>query len=276
MYSESMDDQANVTPVAQPTPPLTPEDGPVGVSSTQQISESSLDSTASTPNQPIISTTNQPDQTESVSTTQKPIDSTAQPESGTSNPHVNQENQNANIPDEKKPEESALVPGMTKPQKEVVLKEWNAASRPYKKHNRQFYSTIAVIALLIALILFFAGQTLPVAVVLAVAFLFYVLNSIPPGIVSHKITTYGIRVENTLYYWEELGRFWFTKKYGLDVLHIEVSRFPNRITLLLGDIPKEEMELNLSEVLLHETPLPTAYEKAAAWLHEKIPIDLES
>lgn len=174
------------------------------------------------------------------------------------------------------PNESALIPGFSKPVKEEVLLEWQAPSRPFKKHNRQFYTTIGVIVMLIALILFFAGQVLPVAVVLAVAFLSYVINTTQPGMVVYQLTNYGIRIEKTLYYWEEMGRFWFTQKYGQDMIHIEVAQFPNRITMLLGEMKKEDFEAIFSEILLHQEPPPTAYEKGAKWLHDKIPIDLES
>ncbi len=101
------------------------------------------------------------------------------------------------------------------------------------------------------------------------------MYSTPPSLALNKLTTYGIRVENTLYYWEEMGRFWFTRKFDTDILHIEIGRFPNRLTLLLSDIPKEDMEAILSEVLIQEVPPPTAYEKVAQWLHEKIPIAIE-
>ncbi len=173
-------------------------------------------------------------------------------------------------------EQSGLIPGMTKPVKEEVLIEWQAPVRAFKKHNRQFYSTIGVIAALIALILFFAGQVIPVAVVFSVVFLIYVMNSIEPGIITNKLTNYGVRIEDELYYWDELGRFWIKEKYGQAVLYIEVSRFPNRLTILLGDLNKDDMQAVLSEVLLNEEPAPTTYEQAAKWLHQKIPIDLES
>lgn len=168
------------------------------------------------------------------------------------------------------------IPVMDKPMPEETLLEWQAPSRPFKQRKRQYFTTIGLICVLIALILLFAGQLLPVAVIAAVFFLYYVLNSTPPGLVNHKLTTYGIWVENNLYYWDEMGRFWFTEKFGVSLLHIEVARFPNRLTLLLGDITKEDMTLVLSEVLLNQTPPPTAYEKAAQWLQEKLPIDIES
>src|SRR5688572_8191789 len=57
------------------------------------------------------------------------------------------------------------------PQQEEIVLEWDAPNRPFKKRNRQYYTTVAIIVFLISLILFFAGQFLPIAVVIAVAFL---------------------------------------------------------------------------------------------------------
>lgn len=166
--------------------------------------------------------------------------------------------------------------GFEKPQPEEELIQWQAPSRPFKKHNRQFYTTTGMIVLLVGLILFFAGQTLPMAVIIAVVFYIYVQNSIAPGLVVYKLTTYGIRVADDLYYWEELGRFWFTEQYGKPVLRIEVTRFPFRLAILLRDLNQEDMTAILSEILLNEKPPLTTYEKIARWLHEKIPLDLDS
>jgi len=164
-------------------------------------------------------------------------------------------------------------PGVQKPVQEEFLLEWEALSRPYKARTRQYFSSVLIIGLLISMILFFAGQVLPIAVVIAAVFLVYVLSVVPPGMVKHSITTFGIRVEDSLYYWEQLGRFWFSEKYGQQILHIETSRFPGRLTILLGDLSKKNMQILLSEVLVHKKPELTLYEKGAAWLQEKIPLD---
>lgn len=174
------------------------------------------------------------------------------------------------------PNQEGMFPGVNRPQVEEILFEWQSASRPFKQRNRQYFTTIGLISALIALILIFAGQMLPVAVIAAVFFVIYVLNSTPPGIITHKLTTFGIRVEDNLYYWEEMGRFWFTEKFGENILNIEISRFPNRLVMLLGNTSKEDMEMVLSEVLVNQEPPPTAYEKAAKWVQEKLPIDIES
>ncbi|MBD3279650.1 MAG: hypothetical protein GF390_02985 [Candidatus Pacebacteria bacterium] len=172
-----------------------------------------------------------------------------------------------------KRQKSRIVPGMYKPEAERTVLEWRAPSRPFQKKNRQYFTTVAVIGLLISLILFFAGQFLPIAVVVSVVFLVYVLAVIPPNQVTNKITTYGIRVEDNLYYWDELGRFWFEDKAKQRLLQIETIRFPGRITLLLNNITEEQLTEILTEVLLQEKPEQTFYEKTADWLKEKIPLE---
>lgn len=162
------------------------------------------------------------------------------------------------------------------PQKEKIALEWKAPSRPFKKHKKQYFTTILTIALLLCLILFFAGQVLTVAVVLAVAFLSYIMATIPPHTVTNSVTTLGVRNEEALYYWEELGNFWFEKKHADEVLYIEVGRFPFRLALLLGGQSKEELTELLSEVLVNQKPPLSQVEKWAAWLQKKVPLDIDS
>lgn len=171
--------------------------------------------------------------------------------------------------------ESELFPGQFVPVPEETILEWKAPSRPFKKRNRQFYTTVAIITGLISLILFFAGQFLPIAVVIAVAFLAYVLSSVPPEEVTNKITTWGIHTEEKLYYWEEMGRFWLDEKFGQRLLHVEIARFPGRLTVLLANQNEADLTQLLSEVLLNEKPKDTFYDKAAKWLQDKIPLDTD-
>jgi hypothetical protein len=174
------------------------------------------------------------------------------------------------------PETESLFPGVVKPMAEETVFEWRAASRPFKKRDRQYYTTIAAIVFLVSLILFFAGQLLPIAVVVSVGFLAYVLSSVPPENVLYKLTTYGVRMEDTIYYWDEMGRFWFEEKFGQAIAHIEIARFPNRLTLVLGETTPEQLREILSEVLLEQKPKPTLFDKAATWLQEKIPLEVSN
>lgn len=169
--------------------------------------------------------------------------------------------------------ESELIPGQYVPIPEELILQWQAASRPFKKRDRQYYTTIIIIIFLISLILFFAGQFLFIAVVISIGFLSYVLAAIPPETITNQITTYGIRTDGDLYYWEELGRFWFEEKFKMPVLHIETARFPGRIALMLGDQKQEDLKTILSEVLLNQVPEPSFMDKASEWIEKNLPID---
>lgn len=173
-------------------------------------------------------------------------------------------------------EKSKVAPGLYRPIPEETLVEWDAPARPFKKRKRQFFSTVMIIALLVSLILFFAGQVLSVAVVISVVFLVYVTAVIPPQMVHYKLTNYGIYVEKESFSWLSMGRFWFDEKAGQRVLEIELYRFPGRLTFVLidGQTPrKDDLEQVLSEVLIKEKPELSSYEKVAEWLKDKVPLE---
>ncbi|MBT4124366.1 MAG: hypothetical protein HN981_00085 [Candidatus Pacebacteria bacterium] len=195
-------------------------------------------------------------------------------------PQNTQENRQPVMPDnvdsssyEAQLEMSRVAPGMYKPVPETLLLEWMAISRPFRKRNKQFFTTVLVIALLLSLILFFSGQYLPIAMVFSVVFLNYVLAVVPPTEIKHSVTTFGMNVEGNLYYWQELGRFWFDKKYGSLTLHVETARFPGRLTLVLPKEKKKEVSDILSEVLLQQKPPLSTFEKIAKWMQEKFPLE---
>lgn len=162
-----------------------------------------------------------------------------------------------------------------KPEPEKDLLVWNAPNRPFKKRNREFFTTVLLIVILVSLILFFANQFLPIAVVLSLGFLTYVLSSVPPEMVQNKITTYGVYSDQHMCYWFEMGRYWFTKKYHHNLLHIETTRFPYRMMLLLEEADKEKVERIMDSYLIQQMPEPTWFDKAADWLQEKVPLDRE-
>ena len=170
-------------------------------------------------------------------------------------------------------EMSRVAPGMYRPIPERTILEWKAPSRPFRKRNKQFFTTVLVIALLISLILFFSGQFLPIAMVFSVVFLNYVLAVIPPQNITHKITNFGMNVEGTFYPWELLGRFWFDKKHGSTLLHVETANFPGRLTLVILKENKQDITEILSEVLLLQKPPLSTFEKMAKWVQKKFPLE---
>ncbi len=165
---------------------------------------------------------------------------------------------------------------LPKPIQEELIAEWVAPSRPYKKHSRQFFSSLATIALLIIIILIFANQVIFALVIVALSFMVYLLFTIEPQKIYYAITTYGIRIGEELYFWEELGSFWFEQKYQQDVLLIQVGRFPHRLSLMIYKEDKPLIKKLLAEVLVFHRPKPTVYEKWANWLAKTFPLEKET
>ncbi len=159
---------------------------------------------------------------------------------------------------------------------EKILIAWDAPSRPYRKRDKEFYTTIGIIVFLVSLILFFAGQFLFIAVVVSLAFVAYVLNTVPPDHVHNTVTTFGIHTGDGLFYWEELGRFWFSDSNKSRLLHIETARaFPGVLILLLENVNEEDLKKIMIKYTVFEKPKATWLDNAGKWLQEKFPLEKE-
>lgn len=274
VYTNNMDQDGNIpttqsseqTVFQQPTSGFMADDAPVAESQPPEPTRIDTPKTDQ-PKQPPVEPVSEPE-----------LQPQPQPQQQQSRPDPQPTQQTQPAEDEYYDEYdySGYFPDVLKPMPEQLLYEWKAQSRPFKKHNRNYYTTIAVIVLLISLILIFSGQFLPMAVVCAVAFMAYVINSVPPQDIVYQITTYGIRIGDRLYYWEMMRRFWYGSKYDQELLYVEISEFPDRLTLVLGEAEKDIISAVLSEVLLLEKPPLTLYERMAVWLQEKFPLDLDS
>jgi len=157
-----------------------------------------------------------------------------------------------------------------------ILLQWKAPARPYKKRNREYFTTIGAIVFLLAVILLFLKEWLLIGAIIAFAFLAYVLASVPPETISYKITTRGIEVADKQYSWERLGRFWFTKKWGSKVLHIDHWGLPTQLLLVYTTkVNKQELRKHLDKFLYYQKPDKTPIDKAAEWLQKKVPLESE-
>lgn len=164
---------------------------------------------------------------------------------------------------------------VNQPEPEETLLSWRSPVRLYKKRDREYFTTIGVIVILLSVILLFAKEFLLVGVILALAFVSYALASVPPPKVDHLITNKGIRSGDKLYPWQTLGRFWFEEKWKQESLLVEnLNGFPGRLALLLTDqVDKKKLMKEMSARLLKQKPTPSPVDKAAKWLQDKVPLE---
>lgn len=167
------------------------------------------------------------------------------------------------------PLEVTYKPGPTK-----VLLSWQAPSRPFKKQSREYFTTLGALIFLIALILLFLKEFVFIAAILSLFFFVYVLSTVKPEEITHKITNKGILTGKKTYRYENLGRFWFSQKWGSQILNVEnFLGLPTRLTLLLGEAPKEKVKKVLEEYLIMEKPEKNFIDKASSWLSKKVPLE---
>lgn len=169
------------------------------------------------------------------------------------------------------PEHEASQP--QKHEKEEVLYTWTAPLRPFKRRDKEFFTTVIAIGVLISLILFFLEGILPVAVVAALVFLVYVLSTIPPENVDHAVSNKGVSFAGTKYHWEDLRRFWYASRFGTDLLVIEANRAPWRIEMVINAHDKEPLRKVLDDHLPFEEASPSFLDRSAGWLSKRVPLD---
>ena len=156
-----------------------------------------------------------------------------------------------------------------------VLVSWTAASRPYRKKERSYYTTVALLITLVSVIAFLWGERLLIGALLALGFLVYVLNFTPPGEVEYKISSQGITIGDHFYHWEELDSFWFSQKEGHNVLNILTKfRFPGLLMMVMGDVHEEEIKVVVARYLpFHEIAPKSTLEKWSESLQKNFPLE---
>jgi hypothetical protein len=163
---------------------------------------------------------------------------------------------------------------LQKPEALKTLIEWKAPVRAFKKMGREYFTTLGAFAFFLSVVLLLVNDWLLVIVIVALMFVTYVMGTIPPGEVEHKITNRGAKVGEKTYEWPFLTRFWFTEKWGQKILNIETMLvFPQRLIFLLGSVSEEKMKKILSEYLPLEEPEKTWVDKTSQRISRWIPLE---
>lgn len=158
-------------------------------------------------------------------------------------------------------------------QQEEVYASWSSPSRLFKKRDREFFINIFAIVFLLSVILVFVREFVLIATVLSIVFLIYVLSTVPPEEVNHRVTNLGIESAGHFYRWEECADFWFEEQWGQNMLVLRLFMAP-RVIMLLGSQPKDKMrEFVAQHIPFREQPDRTWVDNAARWITEKIPLE---
>ncbi len=174
----------------------------------------------------------------------------------------------------------SLLPG---PEPEYLVLEWLADSRYVRPRTSQYYSSILVLAVLFSVFLFLANQGVLIFLVWAFFFITIVLARVKPETVQIQLTTYGIRYQDQLIFWEEISRFWVKEIGGFFQIHVEVPEKMFKQLILLPSsaaspvvVTVEQVIDILGRVIPYEEPIPNRFDNWVQWLEEKFPLESES
>ncbi len=156
-----------------------------------------------------------------------------------------------------------------------TLLSWHAPGRPFKKRSKEFFTNMLLIMLAVEIILFLFSMYSLMLLVIALVFVTFALELVPPHPYFYKISTEGIRIQDYYFIWEELYDFYFTKQHGETTLHIGTKAFyPGEILLTLGEVtPQQVKEVLLPYLPYREYVKPTFVEKAGGWLEHNFPLE---
>lgn len=160
------------------------------------------------------------------------------------------------------------------PSNPQMLFSWKAPLRPYKKRSRLIVRFFFALALLVSLIVFFFGDRILIVPILSLLFLFYVLTVTPPPDVEHTVTTFGIETGGVSLRWEFLSHFYFTRKFGFDMMTV-VSNAPYfyHAYMVIPDVEtkKKVMALLSKHLMYMEKPHRNITDKIVDFLSNLIP-----
>ena len=171
----------------------------------------------------------------------------------------------------KEGESTEPAPVVVKQEPERELVSWKAAARPFKRRDRRFYVTVFAMAGITGVVLFAIEGIMPVVLIIALVFLFYVLSTVEPEEIEYAITNKGIKIAGKKTAWAYLGRFWFRHQFDSELLVIEAANLVGRMELVIDKDKKTEINKALSSHLTEEEIPPAYLDKAANWFADKLP-----
>jgi len=164
---------------------------------------------------------------------------------------------------------------VTEAEEKKLLLEWTAPSRPFKRRDKDFFTTVTTMAVLFIVILLFMKEFLVVLVVMAFVFLIYVLATVPPEPIQNTIYTTGLQNGVHFYSWSDLLFYGFDNKWEQPMLVARTrTKLPGAVYMLLGDISRERVEEVIGTRLPYQSGSENSWmDRTASWLSEKVPLD---
>lgn len=176
---------------------------------------------------------------------------------------------------------SAKVDSMDKeslPVKEIFFSwEKEVSVEDRKVISKRFNNAFTLIGVFVGLLLLAMQQFFVLLIVGSLVFFVQSLRRVSAGRVKYEISNHGVMVEDSIYYWDKLRRFFFLNKENSEVLVIDtVVGFPGRIYLSIDSSDKEKIKILLEKYLHYlDTEPRTFFDNAYDKVVNKFSVDEE-
>ena len=155
-----------------------------------------------------------------------------------------------------------------------VLYTWEAPLRPYVKRSKKVIRFYIALTLLISLIVIFFGDRILLIPLWALVFIFYVFTVTPPSNITNKITKFGIETVGTNLRWETLDHFFFTTRFGYDILTVVTNPpydYQAYLVIPNNDVKQKIIKLLTKHIVYQEEPRKTTTDKLVDWISGLVP-----
>lgn len=171
------------------------------------------------------------------------------------------------LKDQKTASEENLRPPV---QQEKVLFSWKGPSRPFKQRSRDFWVTIVGIVTVVGIILFLLEGVMPVVLLIALTFLYYILNTVNPDNIHYAITNQGIKIADRITPYQAMFRFYFINR-GATMLVVETASLGGRLEFVVDEKDVDKIRKHLGKYVIEEKLPPNTTDRLTNWVSQKLP-----
>jgi hypothetical protein len=152
-------------------------------------------------------------------------------------------------------------------EKQVFL-SWEAMSHAERQMmDKRFMRALTIIGIFVGLLLLAMQEFFVILVIGSVIFVTQALMKMPPENLRYELNSFGINVNGKLYYWDQLSRYFFSEKNGIEIVAIDTTMgIPGRLFINFDPEDKEKIKEVFNKYLhfLEQEPktfFDTTYDK---------------
>ena len=142
--------------------------------------------------------------------------------------------------------------------KKVYIKWTNKHKVEKKALNSRYNRTLMIIGLVVGFLLVLMQEFFIILAIMSIFFVKHAIETAPEEEFSYEISSHGIKVSDSFYYWDELEKFFVSTKFGNEYIAVDIKDgFPARTYLYYKNSDRDKIidSLNKHITYIEKEPL---------------------